>query len=207
MSNVIVFATSNKGKAEWLQRALRAAGLDQWQVEQQSLDLLEIQSPSIAEISMFKAKQAYEKLRKPVLVMDGGFYIKELNGFPGPYNAQFTKHLGIERIAKLVETFKDRSCYFENVATFMDAEGNAKQFFDNTGNLHTLSDQIWPEDHPKQWSPMWRILVPTGLGYTKPLASFDEAQLEEYMQKRVEMGMNSSALDAFVEYLKTSFKE
>jgi len=202
MTKTIIFATSNKGKAAWLERALRVAGLEDYQVDQQNMDLIEIQSTSIAEISMFKAKQAFDQLQQPVLVMDGGFYIKELNGFPGAYNAQFTYHLGVERIAKLVETFSDRSCYFENVATYIDHNGDAKQFFDNTANIHTLTDKVWPEDHPKQWSPMWRILVPSGLGYDKPLASFDDAQLEEYMQRRIDRGVNFSALDDFVKYLK-----
>ncbi|MFB5604146.1 MAG: non-canonical purine NTP pyrophosphatase, partial [Candidatus Nitrosomaritimum aestuariumsis] len=46
-------------------------------------NLEEIQSDSLKEIAKHKATQAFEKLRKPVIVEDDGLFIDSLNGFPG----------------------------------------------------------------------------------------------------------------------------
>lgn len=200
MQKIVTFVTSNKGKAAWLDRAMKSAGISDWSAENHALDLTEIQSNDIAEISLHKARQAFALLKKPVLVMDGGCFITALNGFPGPFIRHMTDQMGVHNIAKLMGTLEDRRCQFKNVVTYMDAEDHYVQFHDTTGDVFTLSPEVWPEDHPQQWSSLWRILVPSGLGYTKPLASFDEKTLEEYAAIRAKKE-DSSSLNAFVAYL------
>lgn len=200
-NNTITFATSNKGKVAWLERTLRSAGLNDWSVEMQKMDLVEIQSPDIAEISLYKARQAYEALQRPVLVMDGGFAIHALNGFPGPYIRHMIDQMGVENMAKMVGALDDRSCAFTTVATWMDGPESYRQFHDTTADIYTLTDQVWPHDHPAQWSAMWRILVPSGLGYTKPLAALSEAEMQEYAERRALRDADRSCLHDFVQYL------
>jgi non-canonical purine NTP pyrophosphatase (RdgB/HAM1 family) len=202
MSTTLIFATSNKGKFAWLERSLKIAGLFDTAAVMKKMDLVEIQSESLEEISLYKAQQAYALLKQPVLVMDGGFYIHELNGFPGPFVRYMIDMMGVHAIAKLAGTLTDASCLFKNVVTYMDENGNPTQFYDDTGNIYTLSSDVWPHDHPDQWSSMWRILIPTGMGYTKPLAALDEKSLQQYAEERARRDEDNSALNKLVEYLK-----
>jgi non-canonical purine NTP pyrophosphatase (RdgB/HAM1 family) len=198
----IIFATSNKGKADWLQRIINVAGLD-WKVDAQKMDLTEIQSEDIATISLFKARQAYESVKKPVLVMDGGLFINGLNGFPGPYIRFMIDIVGVHGIAKIVSTLDDKRCQWRNVATYIEGPDQYHQFLDDTGEIYSLTDQVWPHDNPAQWAPIWRILVPSGLGYTKPLSGFTDAELDAYALERSKRVDDNSCLNKAVEFLKT----
>ncbi len=94
---IIHFATTNSGKLQWLERVLEMEGLSgEWAVKSCPMELIEIQSADIHEISLHKARQAFEKLQQPVLTMDGGFYIKALNGFPGPFGKYMFEQMGVE---------------------------------------------------------------------------------------------------------------
>lgn len=200
MIKTITFATSNKGKALWLESQLQARGLTDWSVEAQKLDLIEIQSDDLAAISLSKARQAYEILKRPVLVMDGGFFIKELNGFPGPYATYFIEKLGAEKIAKLASILDDKSCYFKNVATYMDGPDRYVQFSDDTGDILTLTDQVWPHDNPKQLSVLWKVVAPSEIGYNTPLAGLGDDEIQDYLVKRDYY--KKSVVSQFIDYLQ-----
>ena len=66
------------------------------------LDIPEIQSLDIDEVITHKAKSAFEKIKKPVLVEDISLAIKALNGLPGPFVKFFLQTLGTEGTVKLV---------------------------------------------------------------------------------------------------------
>jgi len=200
MTKIITFATSNQGKINWLERALKIANVTEWSVTGEKLNLLEIQSNSLQEISLSKARQAFAILQKPVLVMDGGLYIEELNGFPGPFGSFMMDQMGVEPFAKLIGKFENRACQFRNVVTFMTAEDSYQQFADDSGDMFTMTHQIWPEAHPDQWSDLWRIIIPSGIGYSRPLASFSKEELYDYTEKRATK--YSAALADFVAYLQ-----
>lgn len=201
-TNTLTFVTSNKGKFAWLERALQLADITHIRAEMHALDLLEIQSENLAEISLYKARQAYALLQKPVIVQDSGFYIKQLNGFPGPFARYMFDQMGVDAIAKLAGTLTDKSCAFDNVLTYMNGPDSYQQFHDSTGDLFTLSHNVWPHDHPKQWASIWRILIPSGLGYTNPMASFKDAELDRYSIESRDYNPNSSAIDLFALSLK-----
>ncbi len=57
-----------------------------------------------------KTKEAYEKIKKNVIVEDWWLCINWLNGLPGPYIKDFYNALGNEGIYKMIENFKDKSC-------------------------------------------------------------------------------------------------
>jgi non-canonical purine NTP pyrophosphatase (RdgB/HAM1 family) len=202
----IVFATSNAGKFSYMQRELDNLNLsNEVKLEQLKMDLTEIQSIDIGAISLFKAKQAYVELGKPVLVMDGGFYIDGLNGFPGAYTRDMVDTIPLETMVKIVSVLDVKTCHFKNVATIMFGPDDYQQFFDTTGDVFTLTDQIWPDDSPFQWSYLWRMLVPTQLGYTKPLASLSSEELDAYQLKRSDA--ETSCLKMAAEYLYQQYKQ
>lgn len=201
MTRTITFATSSKGKVSWLERALATVGLHDVRVDMKSMELVEIQNWELAEISLNKARQAYEQTTSPVLVMDGGLYIEELNGFPGPFGSFMIEHMGVENMARMAQGMKNRTCAFRNVVTYMDGPDSYQQFNDTSGDLYTLATEAWPVDHPQQWSPIWRVMIPSGLGFNKPLAAFSQNDLHEYDQKLALLNENLSALTLFARSL------
>ena len=207
MTKTITFVTSNKGKFAWLERALQLAGVTHADAQMHAMDLVEIQSADLAEISLHKARQAYALLQKPVIVQDSGFYIKALNGFPGPFARYMFDQMGVQAIARLAGTLEDKTCSFDNVLTYIDGPDSYQQFHDSTGDLFTLSEDVWPHDHPKQWASIWRILVPSGLGYTKPMAALSDEELDRYSMEARAYNPASSAIDLFADYLKNTAVE
>jgi XTP/dITP diphosphohydrolase len=77
----------------------------------------------VGEIAREKARYAYERLRRPLIVDDTGFCIAALGGFPGPYAAYVLDTIGLAGILRLMEGQADRSAWFETAIAFADAEG------------------------------------------------------------------------------------
>ena len=68
------------------------------------LDIDEVQSLDLTEVVTKKAKAAFAKLNKPVLVEDISLEIKALNGLPGTLVKFFLNSLGTEGTVKLIGT-------------------------------------------------------------------------------------------------------
>lgn len=96
----IVVVTSNKGKIAEINAIL---GTNH---KISTIDVPEIQSLDLDEVITAKAKSAYEKIKKPVLVTDVSLEIEGLNGLPGPFVKFFLKTLGEEKTVKLVKGSK-----------------------------------------------------------------------------------------------------
>lgn len=79
MVQEITFITGNQDKADYLARYLG------FPVEHLKLDLDEIQSLDLKEIVEHKVQQAYEKIRRPVLVEDVSLEFLALGRLPGPF--------------------------------------------------------------------------------------------------------------------------
>ena len=78
-------------------------------VEHTSLHLPEIQSLSLEEILIEKAKAAYKIVQKPVLVDDVSLVFNCLGKLPGPFIKFFLKELGNEGLCKLASCYSDKS--------------------------------------------------------------------------------------------------
>lgn len=77
----------------------------------------------MGEIAREKARYAYERLCRPLIVDDTGFCIAALSGFPGPYAAYVLDTIGLAGILRLMEGKQDRSACFETAIAFADADG------------------------------------------------------------------------------------
>ncbi|MDE1828056.1 MAG: non-canonical purine NTP pyrophosphatase [Candidatus Micrarchaeota archaeon] len=100
-----VFVTSNKNK---LREAEQILGR---KIVNSPMDIPEIQSIQVRDIVVDKAMRAYSKLKKPVLVEDGGLYIKSLGGFPGAL-VKWLSVIGYPAICAMVQDNK-REAYAE----------------------------------------------------------------------------------------------
>ena len=95
MADFIV-ATTNKDKLSEINQIL---GTNH---KLSKIDVPEIQSLDIDKVITEKAKAAYEKVKKPILVEDISLEIQSLNGLPGPFVKFFLQALGTEGTVKLV---------------------------------------------------------------------------------------------------------
>lgn len=102
MSQGWVFVTSNLNKWHEAQRILGYA------VERAALELGEIQAEHVREVALHKAREAYAKLGRPVIVEDAGFELLGLGGFPGPYIKFWEKLGGLESICRAADGLGDR---------------------------------------------------------------------------------------------------
>lgn len=78
MANV-VFATGNDNK---FREAEQVLGIT---LQREKIELDELQEMDLRVIIEHKAKQAYDRLQRPVIVEDAGLYLNQWNGFPGPF--------------------------------------------------------------------------------------------------------------------------
>ena len=93
----ITLVTGNPGKlAEW-QRLFPA----DFNLEAVDVDLDEIQSLDLEAIAVDKAKRAYEKVGKPVLVEDVSAGLDSMGGLPGPFIKYFEVTLGMDALYQL----------------------------------------------------------------------------------------------------------
>jgi XTP/dITP diphosphohydrolase len=116
----IHFATGNPNKIKEANIILR--DLKNITVEQIKCPYPEVQG-TLEEVSEFGAKYVYEKIKKPIIVEDSGFFVESLNGFPGTYSKYVQETIGNEGILKLLEDKKDRTAYFKTVIGYCDENG------------------------------------------------------------------------------------
>lgn len=106
----MLFATWNPNKLA------EASAIMEYTLEQIDLgELDEIQSVNVEEVIKHKAKAAYERVGKPVLVEDVGLSFRARNGLPGALIKWFLERQQDKGIMKMLEPFEDRhviaSCY------------------------------------------------------------------------------------------------
>ncbi len=92
----IFFVTTNKNK---LREARQITGIN---LKNVALNIHEIQAVNVAQVVEEKAKQAYEKVRKPVVVDDTGFFIKAWGGFPGALSKWLFQYMSNDEICKML---------------------------------------------------------------------------------------------------------
>lgn len=105
----LTLITGNPGKAEQIQRHLSIP------VTHRKLDLNEIQSLDLEEITKKKAEEAFSILKSPVLVEDTSLIFPALGKLPGPLIKWFFEELGNEGLCKLLDKYEDRSAIAEVV--------------------------------------------------------------------------------------------
>lgn len=117
MPELPVFITGNQNKADYLSQML---GI---QLEHHKVDLDEIQSTSLDEIVTHKVKQAYELVKKPVLVEDVALSFEALGGLPGPFVKFFVDaEDGLEKMCRMCDGLQNRNARAECVFGYYDGE-------------------------------------------------------------------------------------
>ena len=90
---------------------------------QKKLKIKEIQSGSIKDIAKNKAEQAYNILKKPLVVSDSGWSIPSLGGFPGPYMHYINEWFSAKDFLNLMKDKKDKTIILEHVVCAASQKG------------------------------------------------------------------------------------
>jgi len=177
----VYIATSNKNKAASIKKAMRGHGIS---VKQVYLEIPEPRSYDIKEIANAKVLYAYKKVKKPCIVLDSGFFVNSINGFPRTFVNYALETVGIEGILKLAEG-RGRRCEFRDCLAYCDGMAPEPALFESkvTGRL---SNSPKGTVRPFHWSRLFLIFIPEGK--TKTLAQMGKKEYEDWSKN---IGQNS----------------
>ena len=160
MSSSLLFTSSNKNKYNEARNVLSKFGVE---LKFFKSNLQEIQADTLEEVATYKAKDAFSRCLKPVIVEDDGLFIESLNGFPGPYSAFALKTIGNKGILQLLS--KERKATFQSVIAYCDKKEDVLLF------KATVAGKISSNPRGKRWG-YDPIFVPEG--QNKTYAQMDE---------------------------------
>lgn len=150
-----------------------------------TIDIPEIQSLNLDEVITAKAKAAYAKLKKPVLVTDVSLEIAGLRGLPGPFVKFFLTTLGPAKTAKLIRGKGTKTKVTDAVAIY---DGRTLKIFKGV---------VWGKVIPKVKGKMGfgfdKVFIPNG--YKKTYAQMS-ASLKNAISHR------AKAIQQAARYLK-----
>lgn len=111
----LFFVSSNSHKYHEAKNILDSFGINLGFLKS---NLKEIQSNSLYTIAVSKARDAFSKFKKPILIEDDGLFIDSIGGFPGPYSSYVFKTIGNSGIIKLLKN--NRKAKFVSIITYCD---------------------------------------------------------------------------------------
>lgn len=135
----ITYLTTNKDKAYEAQEFFGKKLGVTIEIMKPDFKLIEIQAETCIDVVAFTVKYAADKMQKPVIKSDAGFYIDVLGGLPGPYSTYFDKQIGIEKFLKLMENEKNRKARIEYSWAYCEPNELPKVF--TGGTTGTLAYQ------------------------------------------------------------------
>ena len=121
-----IFVSGNKNKFDEAKEILKQFGIPLSIATTEKK--VEIQDKSLENIVDYALSQLEPRHGRCFIIEDDGIFIKALNGFPGPYAAQFYKAIGLEGILKLMQGRADRSAFFKSAVGVLMPNGERHIF-------------------------------------------------------------------------------
>lgn len=112
----ISIVTGNTWKYEQITSILS----DTFCAKQIHLDIPEIQTNLLTEISIDKCKKASSIIQWPVIVDDSGIYFDAYHDFPGALSKYMYTWIGLTWIQKLFDWVENKQAHFQTVLWYMD---------------------------------------------------------------------------------------
>lgn len=171
----IAFVTSNNIKfkqvSSWLSKLNPRITL-----KQVELDLPEYQSLDLTYVAQEKAQCAWNKIRMPLLIDDGGIYLNAYNNFPGTLSRYVFDGIGLTGFLKLAE--EDNRAHFKTQLVFTKDGVNYTHF---EGQLNGKIVNA-PEALKTDRMPFTLVFIPNG--YDKTLKQLqDEIEVPEFTHR------------------------
>ena len=115
----VVFVTTNKGKMGEAREIGAHYGIE---FIPNDYDAVEIRADDPVEIAVESAKDAYGKIKEPLIVEDSGLFIDTLNGFPGTYSAFVFHTIGVEGVLKVMENKVKKDATMKSAVAYTDGK-------------------------------------------------------------------------------------
>ena len=115
MEQPLLFVTTRAEKAAEAERL-------GYRIERRSLELPEPQALDPRQIAESKARSAFERLSRPVVVEDSGLSVVAWRGFPGALVKWLEKSAGVEKLVRMLDGFSDRGAIATCAVVFFDGE-------------------------------------------------------------------------------------
>lgn len=164
----IIFVTGNPVKILHANTALKKLG---FRVIGQKLDIIEPREEDPEKIVIEKAVQAFQQLKKPLIVEDSGIFINALGGFPKTFVHLVLDTLGTKNILKLMEGVENRSVEFRQSLAYIEPGMVEPKVFSYVDGGFTLADKVW-ESGGNDAGEFDKILIPPQ--ELKPLSMFSK---------------------------------
>lgn len=161
----INYLTSNKLKFAIAAQFFDSVG--DYELVQHSFQVPEIQDPSCEEIARQSAVYAAKEIGEMCVVMDAGFYIEALNGFPGPFVKYVNEWLSEARLLRMLDESDSRTAYFTEALAIGFPDGTAKVFSHKTMGRLAGEGEYTPSDWPAN-----SLFIPDG--HSTPLGRMSE---------------------------------
>lgn len=165
MAKIITFVTGNQTKILHANEAIQKLG---YETVGKRLDIIEPREENPEKVVIEKAIQAFQILKKPLMVEDSGIFIRALNGFPKTFVHFVEDSIGIINIIKMMEGVTDRYVEFRQSLAYIEQGMKEPKVFSYIDGNYTIADRIWI---PKYESVDFdKILIPPG--ENQPLCMF-----------------------------------
>jgi non-canonical purine NTP pyrophosphatase (RdgB/HAM1 family) len=187
----LYFITGNAGKVREACAILAPFGME---VVQEKMEIDEIQDRDAGKVSGHKAREAFARLRKPLMVEDTALHIAGLNGYPGALVKHFIESIGRQGIVDCVKG-KDASAEAVCALSYCDSSGKIRTFRGSVKGR--ISDTVRRGSHEFSdfgWDP---IFIPDGHKMT-----FSEMGVEE----KNKVSHRMKAFGKLAEWLKENSK-
>ncbi|MFA5791480.1 MAG: non-canonical purine NTP pyrophosphatase [Candidatus Paceibacterota bacterium] len=149
----ITYITGNQKKAEYLANYLG------YPILHQKIDLDEIQSFDLRKIVKHKLRQAYDLIKKPVVVEDTSLEFKALGKLPGPFIKHFLEQMSEEDICSFLDG-KDRNAVAKCMFGYFD--GEKEVYFEGS-----MNGMISEKPAGSYGYGFDRIFIPEGFNVTR----------------------------------------
>jgi XTP/dITP diphosphohydrolase len=165
----LVYVTGNELKFRVAWQALQGSGI---LLERKTLDTPEIQSTRVEEIAEWSAIWASQHLNQPVVVMDAGYYIEALNGFPGPFIKFVNVWFSDDDYLKLLQGKSNRRVIIRDCLAYCSPNEKPTVFC----QLHL--GKIATKPGRQNGTPIDQIFIPEG--YLNPISEIPPDELLTY---------------------------
>lgn len=180
---IVTFVTGNQHKAD------KTAQLLGRELLHEKVDLDELQTKDLSELAEHKVRQAYDLLKKPVIIDDFGLGFDALGGLPGPFIKFFIGvEDGLEKLCRMADNLESRRAKVSCVMAFYD--GKVIKIFEKN-----MSGEI--AQHPVGSNGIHtdQIFIPDGYGKTR--AQLDDAIYDEVYKLVRPLGELKDFLDGY----------
>ncbi len=154
----LVFVSANKHKLQHAEELLHNLDIDITCLEFQ---LHEFATDDLFLITAGKATEAYDRIQKPCIVLNTGFYIRNYPGekdFPGALiHRNLLIPLGVDGLLRKMDGITDRECYFKECLVYYDGDNLMSFYGIRRGNL--LQEKRGTST-AEAWSELWSVFKP-----------------------------------------------